>query len=201
MMHCMELVGLMQKAFLWKSLVHKKALYWTAHPRFFEVLQFFFFFWQKHIACSTLFPNGSPISFICDWLHANRRILEEVTQIPIWLMPKDWLLEWDWANQALKMSPQNLVLLLMVMQIVTWSLGKGNIHVCGIILVYLAITSIFNVSCIIRFFVTPSDSVAIIAANAVDAIPYFSAGLKGVARFSSLSVCADVAKCIKSFVF
>ncbi|KAF8404036.1 hypothetical protein HHK36_008912 [Tetracentron sinense] len=33
-----------------------------------------------------------------------------------------------------------------------------------------------------RFFVTPSDSVAIIAANAVQAIPYFSAGLKGVAR-------------------
>ncbi|CAL8097543.1 unnamed protein product [Prunus armeniaca] len=30
-----------------------------------------------------------------------------------------------------------------------------------------------------RFFVTPSDSVAIIAANAVEAIPYFSAGLKG----------------------
>lgn len=37
---------------------------------------------------------------------------------------------------------------------------------------------------LVRFFVTPSDSVAIIAANAVDAIPYFSAGLKGVARFS-----------------
>ncbi|KAF5945597.1 hypothetical protein HYC85_015825 [Camellia sinensis] len=34
-----------------------------------------------------------------------------------------------------------------------------------------------------RFFVTPSDSVAIIAANAVKAIPYFSDGLKGVARF------------------
>ena len=34
----------------------------------------------------------------------------------------------------------------------------------------------------VRFFVTPSDSVAIIAANAVDAIPYFSGGLKGVAR-------------------
>ncbi|XP_048135007.1 phosphoglucomutase, cytoplasmic-like [Rhodamnia argentea] len=33
-----------------------------------------------------------------------------------------------------------------------------------------------------RFFVTPSDSVAIIAANAVEAIPYFSGGLKGVAR-------------------
>lgn len=37
----------------------------------------------------------------------------------------------------------------------------------------------------VRFFVTPSDSVAIIAANAVETIPYFSAGLKGVARFSS----------------
>ncbi|THU70998.1 hypothetical protein C4D60_Mb08t30890 [Musa balbisiana] len=33
-----------------------------------------------------------------------------------------------------------------------------------------------------RFFVTPSDSVAIIAANAVEAIPYFASGLKGVAR-------------------
>ncbi|KAH7516312.1 hypothetical protein FEM48_Zijuj10G0121800 [Ziziphus jujuba var. spinosa] len=53
-----------------------------------------------------------------------------------------------------------------------------------------------------RFFVTPSDSVAIIAANAVDAIPYFSAGLKGVARFSSpllSSLYADEAKCIKAW--
>lgn len=32
------------------------------------------------------------------------------------------------------------------------------------------------------FFVTPSDSVALIAAKAVAAIPYFSKGLKGVAR-------------------
>jgi phosphoglucomutase len=32
------------------------------------------------------------------------------------------------------------------------------------------------------FFVTPSDSVAVIAAKAVAAIPYFSKGLKGVAR-------------------
>lgn len=31
---------------------------------------------------------------------------------------------------------------------------------------------------------TPSDSVAIIAANAVGAIPYFSGGLKGVARWA-----------------
>lgn len=30
---------------------------------------------------------------------------------------------------------------------------------------------------------TPSDSVAIIAANAVGAIPYFEGGLKGVARY------------------
>lgn len=51
-------------------------------------------------------------------------------------------------------------------------------------IVILFITVIYNMSCFIRFFVTPSDSVAIIAANAVDAIPYFSAGLKGVARFS-----------------
>lgn len=32
------------------------------------------------------------------------------------------------------------------------------------------------------FFVTPSDSVAVIAAKAVEAIPYFKGGLKGVAR-------------------
>lgn len=37
-----------------------------------------------------------------------------------------------------------------------------------------------------RFFVTPSDSVAIIAANAVQSIPYFSSGLKGVARFYTI---------------
>lgn len=36
-----------------------------------------------------------------------------------------------------------------------------------------------------RFFVTPSDSVAILAANAVESIPYFSDGLKGVARQES----------------
>lgn len=33
-----------------------------------------------------------------------------------------------------------------------------------------------------KFFVTPSDSVAIIAAHATEAIPYFKDGLKGVAR-------------------
>ncbi|KAH0990938.1 hypothetical protein GBA52_002421 [Prunus armeniaca] len=43
-----------------------------------------------------------------------------------------------------------------------------------------------------RFFVTPSDSVAIIAANAVEAIPYFSAGLKGVARYMPTSAALDV---------
>ncbi|XP_059649518.1 phosphoglucomutase, cytoplasmic [Cornus florida] len=43
-----------------------------------------------------------------------------------------------------------------------------------------------------RFFVTPSDSVAIIAANAVHSIPYFSAGLKGVARSMPTSAALDV---------
>ncbi|RZC58257.1 hypothetical protein C5167_005560 [Papaver somniferum] len=43
-----------------------------------------------------------------------------------------------------------------------------------------------------RFFVTPSDSVAIIAANAVKAIPYFSSGLKGVARSMPTSAALDV---------
>ncbi|PQM39798.1 phosphoglucomutase cytoplasmic [Prunus yedoensis var. nudiflora] len=43
-----------------------------------------------------------------------------------------------------------------------------------------------------RFFVTPSDSVAVIAANAVEALPYFSAGLKGVARSMPTSAALDV---------
>lgn len=43
-----------------------------------------------------------------------------------------------------------------------------------------------------KFFVTPSDSVAIIAANAVAAIPYFSSGLKGVARSMPTSAALDV---------
>ncbi|XP_024519277.1 phosphoglucomutase, cytoplasmic 2 isoform X1 [Selaginella moellendorffii] len=43
-----------------------------------------------------------------------------------------------------------------------------------------------------RFFVTPSDSVAIIAANAVDSIPYFRSGLKGVARSMPTSAALDV---------
>lgn len=62
----------------------------------------------------------------------------------------------------------------------------------------------------VRFFVTPSDSVAIIAANAVEAIPYFSAGLKGVARFLSFkplslnfisSVCLNTKKHIYQCAF
>ncbi|KAL8161255.1 hypothetical protein V2J09_012744, partial [Rumex salicifolius] len=43
-----------------------------------------------------------------------------------------------------------------------------------------------------RFFVTPSDSVAIIAANAVECIPYFSRGLNGVARSMPTSAALDV---------
>lgn len=39
---------------------------------------------------------------------------------------------------------------------------------------------------------TPSDSVAIIAANAVESIPYFAAGLKGVARSMPTSAALDV---------
>lgn len=42
-----------------------------------------------------------------------------------------------------------------------------------------------------RFFVTPSDSVAIIAAHARDAIPYFKGGLKGVARSMPTSAALD----------
>jgi len=41
-----------------------------------------------------------------------------------------------------------------------------------------------------RFFVTPSDSVAIIAANA-GSIPYFASGLKGVARSMPTSAALD----------
>ncbi|KAE8710293.1 Phosphoglucomutase [Hibiscus syriacus] len=45
---------------------------------------------------------------------------------------------------------------------------------------------------LMKFFVTPSDSVAIIAANAVNSIPYFSSGLKGVARSMPTSAALDV---------
>eukprot|EP00899_Mesostigma_viride_P025175 jgi/Mesvir1/5842/Mv00635-RA.1 len=43
-----------------------------------------------------------------------------------------------------------------------------------------------------RFFVTPSDSVAILAANAQASIPYFKDGLKGVARSMPTSAALDV---------
>jgi phosphoglucomutase len=42
-----------------------------------------------------------------------------------------------------------------------------------------------------KFFVTPSDSVAIIAANAEASIPYFKSGLKGVARSMPTSAALD----------
>jgi len=42
-----------------------------------------------------------------------------------------------------------------------------------------------------KFFVTPSDSLAVIAANAVAAIPYFSKGLVGVARSMPTSCALD----------
>jgi phosphoglucomutase len=53
-----------------------------------------------------------------------------------------------------------------------------------------------------RFFVTPSDSVAIIAANA-DAIPYFRAagGLKGVARSMPSSCALDRVAAAKGIPF
>ena len=42
-----------------------------------------------------------------------------------------------------------------------------------------------------KFFVTPSDSVALIAASAAEAIPYFKGGLKGVARSMPTSEALD----------
>ncbi len=43
-----------------------------------------------------------------------------------------------------------------------------------------------------KFFVTPSDSVAIIAAHAAEAIPYFRrGGVKGVARSMPTSAALD----------
>jgi phosphoglucomutase len=42
-----------------------------------------------------------------------------------------------------------------------------------------------------KFFITPSDSVAMIAANAQEAIPYFKGGLKGVARSMPTSTALD----------
>ncbi|XP_066391543.1 phosphoglucomutase, cytoplasmic 2-like isoform X2 [Miscanthus floridulus] len=43
-----------------------------------------------------------------------------------------------------------------------------------------------------RFFVAPSNSVAIITANVVQSIPYFASGLKGVARSMPISAAFDV---------
>jgi len=43
-----------------------------------------------------------------------------------------------------------------------------------------------------RFFVTPSDSVAIIAANARECIPYFKGGIKGLARSMPTSGALDL---------
>lgn len=42
-----------------------------------------------------------------------------------------------------------------------------------------------------KFFVTPSDSVALIAAYAQEAIPYFQKGLSGVARSMPTSAALD----------
>jgi len=42
-----------------------------------------------------------------------------------------------------------------------------------------------------KFFVNPSDSVALIAANAIHAIPYFKGGLKGIARSMPTSAALD----------
>jgi len=42
-----------------------------------------------------------------------------------------------------------------------------------------------------RFFVTPSDSVAVIAATAAECIPFFSGGLRGVARSMPTSTALD----------
>lgn len=42
-----------------------------------------------------------------------------------------------------------------------------------------------------KFFITPSDSVAIIAAHAREAIPFFASGLKGVARSMPTSAALD----------
>merc|ERR1719203_856793 len=42
-----------------------------------------------------------------------------------------------------------------------------------------------------KFFVTPSDSVAVISANATSCIPYFAGGLKGVARSMPTSGALD----------
>ena len=42
-----------------------------------------------------------------------------------------------------------------------------------------------------KFYCTPSDSVALIAASAADAIPYFKGKLKGVARSMPTSEALD----------
>ena len=42
-----------------------------------------------------------------------------------------------------------------------------------------------------KFFVTPSDSVALIAASAAESIPYFKGKIKGVARSMPTSAALD----------
>jgi phosphoglucomutase len=50
-----------------------------------------------------------------------------------------------------------------------------------------------------RFFVTPSDSLAIIAANAKACIPYFQQGLRAICRSMPTSCAADrVAKSVRA---
>lgn len=52
-----------------------------------------------------------------------------------------------------------------------------------------------------QFFVTPSDSVAIIAANAKEAIPYFKSGPKVSIQHSSVFCALLTLKYIKLFTF
>ncbi|KAL0296607.1 UNVERIFIED_CONTAM: Phosphoglucomutase, cytoplasmic [Sesamum radiatum] len=118
--------------------------------------------------------SSPKFTFCYDALHgvagayAKRIFVEELGAEESSLLncvPK--LLVWDWARQTLNRNHQNFGAAADGDADRNMILGK-------------------------RFFVTPSDSVAIIAANAVQAIPYFSGGLKGVARSMPTSAALDV---------
>jgi hypothetical protein len=96
-------------------------------------------------------------------------------------MQKNWLNGWV-SGKPQMLNPLNLVPQLMGMLTATWFWVKGNVLTTFRNLQKHLKEFIMNLLSYSRFFVTPSDSVAIIAANAVQSIPYFASGLKGVAR-------------------
>lgn len=81
-------------------------------------------------------------------------------------------------------EPSNLVLLLMVMQSVTWSSVKCSISYITFFSLQLLTCSIINSTLFTnaRIFITWFDSVPIIATKTVQLIPYFSFWSRGSCR-------------------